>query len=125
MRRLLWMFLIVCSITTTASAQLGDLTFTDTIVSVELLPLTHDIIVGDVNADQELDMDDITYLLDYLFSAGPPPLPEKYSSVRQMYVRTVIIGVSWDSTESEPMILQVLEIGTLRFIPQSDSASVH
>jgi hypothetical protein len=30
---------------------------------------------GDVNADREFDVFDVTYLIDYLFSGGPAPLP--------------------------------------------------
>lgn len=103
--------------------QYSEFHFTDTILSTEVLPLSRDIIVGDVNADQVLDMDDVTYILGYLFAEGPAPLPERYRSVRQAYVRewygTAVVDSEGDTLLSLP---KPHDYNDIYYILQSEGA---
>jgi len=108
---------------TTQSIDTCHVSQVDTIVAVELMPLCHDILIGDVDASGAVDIDDVWYLLKYIYEGGPPPLPERYSSVRQIYIRQVTFEAVIDVTSDSILSIQNLrEMGSIHFMPQTDSA---
>ena len=40
-----------------------------------ICPVECDIIIGDANGSDDIDIDDVVYLIAYIFSGGPPPTP--------------------------------------------------
>jgi hypothetical protein len=94
----------------------------DTILSVTCESLDHDIVVGDANANGHLDIDDAIYIIKYIYEMGPPPLPERYCSVRQAYIRQMTVDYVIDSINGNIAdILDVHECGTVYYVPQVDS----
>lgn len=47
----------------------------DTTSYQQLLIPAYDPCHGDINGDEQVDLDDVLYLLNYLFGGGPPPVP--------------------------------------------------
>lgn len=94
----------------------------DTVLSTETFPLSCDILVGDVNADGEVDIDDAVYILNYSIAGGPAPFQGGYQSVRQAYVRTwkgcVVIDTLGDTLLR---LIDPLEIGDVYYVPEVDS----
>lgn len=87
--------------------------FTDTVWSTEthvlMQPATSD--EGDHNGDGTIDMDDVTYLLAYIYSGGPPPPVDTMKTVRQGYVRTYRGHAGVDSDGDTLTYLEVIEYG--------------
>ena len=120
--------LVVCGILlvfyfSPANAQKSsEFELTDTVLSTETFPLSCDILVGDVNADGEVDIDDAVWIIEYSIAGGPAPLQYGYQSVRQAYVRTwkgrVLIDTLGDTLMQ---ILDLIEIGDIYYIPEMDA----
>jgi hypothetical protein len=117
---------LIASAPRSASHQSGENDFTltqvDTILSAVCEPLDHDIVVGDANANGHLDIDDAIYIIKYIYETGPPPLPERYCSVRQAYIRQMTVDYVIDSVNGTIAdVMNVHECGTVYYVPQVDS----
>ena len=81
-----------------ALAPIGTTIVVDTTSSLEMLEVTSEFLVyapaviegtlevtggvrGDVNGDLEIDIADLIYLIDYMFTGGPPPVSEMAGDV--------------------------------------------
>lgn len=97
----------------------------DTVLSTETFPLSCDILVGDVNADGTVDIDDAVYILNYSISGGPAPFQGGYQSVRQAYVRMwdgcVVIDTLGDTLLQ---FIDLIETGDIYYVPEVDSTNV-
>ena len=94
----------------------------DTVLSTETFPLSCDILVGDVNADGQVDIDDAVWIIEYSIAGGPAPIQGGYQSVRQVYIQTwkgyAVIDTLGDTILQ---IIDLMEIGDIYYIPEIDS----
>lgn len=81
-------------------------------------------IVGDVDFDGAVTIDDATFILDYVFNAGPAPDPPRFCSVRQIYKRELIVVYSVDTLTGDTVSATWYEPGHgLKYILCADSVN--
>jgi hypothetical protein len=93
----------------------------DTLVRPQAFVLYPGILVGDVDASGDVDIDDAVYIIAYALQCGPEPLPISYVSVRQAYVRILYLDVLVDA-DSLRRVVSIRELGSTYYLAQADSA---